>query len=223
MTVSRQTLLDQIQQEYPTSTARCRFGDLEVDFTRVANPDDILDDATLLGSHEELAWQPYWAEAWDTAHGMAVHLAALELAGRDVLDLGCGLGLTGAVAAARGAHVLLADYAPPALLFAELNTWPWREQTRVARVNWRADHLDEKFDLIIGSDILYDRDDLPYLDRFWREHLKAGGKVLLGEPSRAMSREFFDWLRNQPWQMEVTTMQIPDTQRPVRIVELTGM
>ena len=213
-------LLEQIRQQYDVVSDTIHLEDLTLEFWRVADPESVLDDETLLQSHAELPWQPYWAETWDTAYGVAVELASRELAGVRVLDLGCGLGLTGTVAAARGAEVVMADFAPPALPFARLNSWPWREHVQVLRLNWRTDDLGQKFDLIVGSDILYDREDLPYLDAFWRSHLDSHGSVLLGDPTRLLTREFIQWIRQRGWQMQESCRHVPQSDRPIRLIEL---
>jgi predicted nicotinamide N-methyase len=214
------TPLDAIRRDYEVVIEHLKFGDLAIDFCRVAEPDTMVDDDVLSASHEDLAWQPYWAQAWETAYAIAEELADRELTGCRVLDLGCGLGLTGAVAAAHGAQVVMGDFAPPALRFAEGNSWPWRERVQVLRLDWRKDRLPDAFDLIVGSDILYDRDDLPYLDAFWRAHLKPQGSILLGEPTRSLTREFLAWIRDRRWQMSETTRRISQSDRPIRLIEL---
>jgi predicted nicotinamide N-methyase len=215
-------LLEQVRQKYEVASDTVRLGDLSFNFWRVADPEAVLDEEILRQSHAELPWQPYWAETWDTAYGVAMELAARSLEGLRILDLGCGLGLTGTVAAARGAEVVMADYAPPALSFARLNSWPWRERVRVLRVNWRTDDLGQKFDLIVGSDILYDREDLPYLDAFFRSHLEPQGTVLLGDPTRLLTREFIQWFRQRGWQLQENCRHVPQSDRPIRLIELQG-
>jgi len=213
-------LLSVIQRDYEVVSETVCFGDLRFEIWRVADPDSLLDDQALIESHDELEWHPYWAQAWDAAHGIAWELAERELKGKLVLDLGCGLGITGTVAAARGAVVVMADHAPPALLFAEVNSWPWRERVSILRLDWRMDSFDRRFDLIVGADILYDRKDLPHLDAFWRRHLKHDGTLLLGDPSRAMTREFLDWLAGRGWNMSESTRRVPQSDCQIRIVEL---
>jgi predicted nicotinamide N-methyase len=213
-------LLDAIRERYEVVSDTIRVDDLTLKFWRVADPESVLDEETLEQSHTELPWQPYWAETWDTAYGVAMELASRDLKGLRVLDIGCGLGLTGTVAAAGGAEVVMADDAPPALPFARLNSWPWRERVRVLRLNWRTDDLGQKFDLIVGSDILYDREDLPYLDTFWHSHLGSDGSILLGDPTRILTREFIQWIRQRGWQMKESCRHVPQSDRPIRLIEL---
>ena len=213
-------LLSRIRGEFAGISKIVQFGGLSLDFWHPADPDALVDDEVLAQSGKELEWQPYWAEAWDAAYGVARELAGRELQGMQVLDLGCGLGLTGTVAAARGARVVMADYAPPALLFAEANSWPWRDQVQIVRLDWRKDRLGASFDLIVGSDILYDREDLPSLDAFWQQHLDTEGSILLGDPTRTMTQEFIHWIRERGWRMKESHRHVPQSDRPIRLVEL---
>jgi len=143
-----------------------------------------------------------------------------DLQGLRVLDLGCGLGLTGTVAAARGARVVMADAAPPALLFARLNSWPYRDRVQVRLVDWRRDRLPELFPWVVGADILYDREDWPYLEAFWRAHLAPGGVVLLGEGGRSTVGEFPAWLDGRGWQLGRSEVAMPGHPRPIRLFQL---
>src|SRR5687768_17259142 len=174
----RRQLLGRIGRKWETVTEEVKVGPLTLAFTRIADPNVVLDRVAeeedrrdkLAGKRREEAvlHLPYWAELWDSALAVAEEVAAMDVAGRDVLDLGCGMGLTGSVAAALGARVVFADLEPDALLFARLNSMPWRERVRTRQLNWQTDRLDERFDLILGADILYERKQWDYLEPFWR-------------------------------------------------------
>ena len=78
----------------------------------------------------------------------------------------------------------------------------------------------EKFDLIIGADILYDRADIPHLDRFWRRHLTRGGRVLLGDPGRSVTTEMLDELAVRGWRRSDSPATSRHAGKRLRIVEL---
>jgi predicted nicotinamide N-methyase len=141
----------------------------------------------------------------------------VELDGRSVLDLGCGMGLSGTVAAALGAQVLFADLERPALLFAQLNSLPWSSRVRTRRVDWRSDRLGERFELILGADILYERKQWDHLEPFWRAHLAPRGQILLGEPGRPTGEAFPDWIRARGWSLDTHEQPVPTRQRPIRL------
>ncbi len=216
----RESLRQRIQRSYATIRDTVSIGPMRLDFTRVADPDDM---ARHMPSDTEPGqvplWQPYWAANWDGSWAIAHVLLDEPLEDRLVLDLGCGLGLTGAVAAARGARVWMVDAAQPSLLFARLNTWPWRQRVHLRRLDWRQDRLDrQSFDLIVGSDIIYDSDDWPYLEQFWAAHLAAGGRVLLGESGRRTGALFPDWLADRHWSVERSELRVRQCDRALRII-----
>jgi predicted nicotinamide N-methyase len=226
----RARLLARVGRRYRTVTTSMRFGKIAFPFTRVENPDVVLDQVAeeedrleRLSGRRTDADQlhlPYWAELWDSAVGIGLHLAAEPGAvwGKDVLDLGCGQGLSGTVAAALGARVLFADLEPPALLFAALNSAPWSGRVRMRRLNWQTDRLRERFDLILGADILYERKQWDYLEPFWRAHLSPDGTLLLGEPGRQTGDSFLDWIAARRWKLETIVQPVPTRAKPVRML-----
>ena len=111
---------------------------LKIDFVRVADPNRVLDEVAREEDRREKQTGirlddpphlPYWAEVWDSAAGLGAYLVRHHPKPlRNVLDLGCGQGLSGVVAAALGAKVLFADLEPPALLLARLNSLPYAQR-----------------------------------------------------------------------------------------------
>ena len=227
-------LLTRIHRDYETITETVRVGTLALRFTRIADPNRVLDDVAeaedrlekVAGRRlpEDQLHLPYWAELWDSATGIGQWLTRNAPAGAgslSVLDLGCGMGLTGTTAAAIGHRVLFADLEPPALLFARLNSLPWRDRVRTRRLDWRSDRLGEQFDLILGADILYERRQWDHLEPFWRAHLAAGGDVLLGEPGRQTGELFLPWIRQRGWNLEELGEPVETRTKPIRILRLT--
>jgi hypothetical protein len=90
----------------------------------------------------------------------------------------------------------------------------------VRRVNWQTDRLGEKFDLILGADILYECGQWEYLECFWREHLAANGSILLGEPGRMTADPFAEWAGERGWKVETSRETLPA--KVVRIFRLTN-
>lgn len=225
-------LLARIHRRYQTKTQTLQIGELKVPFTRIADPDVVLDavaaeedrrekQSGLRRQGEELHL-PYWAELWDSGLGMGQLLVSGPqlVAGKNVLDLGCGMGLAGTVAAALGANVLFADLEADSLLFATLNSLPWRQNVRTRRLNWQKDRLEERFDLILGADILYEKQQWTFLEPFWREHLKTDGAILLGEPGRQTGDLFLEWMSPKKWKIEKSEQPVSTRPRPIRLFHL---
>ncbi|MCH5372812.1 MAG: protein N-lysine methyltransferase family protein [Planctomycetes bacterium] len=217
----REALRQRVSGRYATVCNTVTIGALRLEFTSIADPDDMARHMPCReGSQDGPGWQPYWAANWDASWAVAHVLLDEPLENRDVLDLGCGLGLTGAIAAARGARVWMVDAAQPALLFARLNTWPWRERVHVRRLDWRRERLaGRRFDLILGSDIIYDSEDWPYLERFWTAHLAAEGRVLLGESGRRTGAVFPGWLAKRGWHVERSEARVAQCDRALRLIQ----
>jgi len=213
-------LLDQLREQFEIADEQFSFGSHNIRLYRPADPESILDDETLIKPYQELQWQPYWAQAWDASVGMCHYLADQPLESRSVLDLGCGIGLTSALLAAAGAIVTCGDNAPPSLTFAKANTWPWRRRTIVQLIDWHKTVLPDSYELIVGSDIVYDRIEVAPLDRFFRRHLRTDGQVLLGDPSRPMTREYLEMFRQLGWKLSEETRQVKTLRNPIRIVKM---
>jgi predicted nicotinamide N-methyase len=225
-------LLARIHRRFPTTTAPVAFGPVRFDFTRAADPNRVLDEVAAEEDRRERVGGvrnaeplhlPYWAELWDSAGGVSQYLVdqfPSRLHGRNVLDLGCGQGLTGCTAAALGANVLFADLEAPALLFARLNGKAISRNIRTRRLNWQTDNLKERFDLLIGADILYERSQWVFLEPFWQKHLAPGGHVLLGEPGRPTGDGFIDWIAKQGWNITVQEQRVTTRIAPVRVLKL---
>jgi len=230
----RHKLLHRIHRRYQTTERMVDLKVLTFPFARVTDPDVVLDQvAAEVDLQERLHGReaagqsmhlPYWAELWDSAMGIALHLvdkgSRFDLRRCSVLDLGCGMGLSGAAAAGLGARVLFADLESPALLFARLNSLPWRRRVRTRQLNWQRDRLNERFDLIIGADILYEKAQWPYLEPFWRAHLNEGGTVLLGEPGRSTGDMFQEWVADRGWLLERLEQPVSTREKPIRLFAL---
>jgi predicted nicotinamide N-methyase len=250
----RHRLLHRICRRYQVITEPVEIGPLRFPFTRIVDPDRVLDEVaaeadlrdrlTGRAAPDDQLHLPYWAEVWESGRGVGEYLSAeckvksaeLEEKGvakpdrpplctlhsslctySSVLDLGCGMGMAGTVAAALGARVLFADLEAPSLLFARLNSLPWRRRVRTRRLDWKSDRLGERFELIVGADILYERIQWPWLHAFWRDHLAPGGRVILGEPGRQTGDAFVDWIRTQGWKLAVERVSLASRPRPIRI------
>jgi predicted nicotinamide N-methyase len=81
--------------------------------------------------------------------------------------------------------------------------------------------MDQRFDLIVGSDILYERQAIAPLDRFFRKHLAADGWVVLSDPSRRLTDAYLQQLADSGWRQTMSLIYSNETRCPTRIVEMT--
>jgi predicted nicotinamide N-methyase len=233
---ARHHLLARIRRRYDTVDEAVKVGPLTLPFTRIADPNRVLDEVAAeedrlervsgQRASEDQLHLPYWAELWDSALGVGTHFVTQhsafnsENAAVSVLDLGCGMGLAGTAAAAAGARVVFGDLEPPALLFAQINSLPYADRVRARRIDWRTDQLGERFDVILGSDILYERKQWDFLEPFWRAHLAPAGVVLLGEPGRHTGELFVNWIATRGWNLAEFAQPVATRSKPIRIFQL---
>ena len=134
---------------------------------------------------------PYWAELWPASLLLAAWLLARnrDIAGKRCLDLGCGMGLSAMAGAAGGARVMAVDYEEPAVRHAAANAAANSLSLELAVMDWRRPCLAAgRFDVIWGSDILYEARFYAPLVRLFRTLPAPGGRIWLADPQREVSR-----------------------------------
>lgn len=137
------------------------------------------------------AW-PIFGLLWPSGRVLAHAMLTFELEGKRVLELGCGLALASLVVHRRGGDITASDCHPLAAAFLlenlKLNHLPaMKYQTG----NWsRANPLLGRFDLIIGSDVLYDRGQPEVLSQFIELHALPHTEVLIVDPDRGNRADF---------------------------------
>lgn len=122
-------------------------------------------------------------------------MAARELDGLRVLELGCGLGLPSLAAALCGADVLATDWAEDAIELLRRNAERNGLFLRVARVRWSEPEpllRAAPWDLVLGADLLYEARNAEQLAELL-PHL--GHEVLLAEPGRPYAKELLERFR----------------------------
>ena len=164
---------------------RIRVGEVELSLLRPPDPDALIDEERF----DDDEFMPYWAELWPSGLALA-HALPAGLAGRRVVELGCGLGVPSLVAAVRGAEVTAVDWADDAIELLQENAARngLRLEARVA--DWRS--FAGAFDLALAADVLYEERNVePLLELL----PQLTGEVLLSDPGRPHAREFFDRVR----------------------------
>ncbi|OYU91308.1 MAG: SAM-dependent methyltransferase [Burkholderiales bacterium PBB5] len=138
---------------------------------------------------------PLFGLLWPSGAHLAAHLALRPvLLGERVLEIGCGLGLASLVGHRRGADVTASDCHPLAELFLaenlRLNGLPpmkyrhgqWGKVSATAVL--AGNQVLGEFDLIIGSDVLYERDADGTLADYIALHATPLAEVWIVDPDR---------------------------------------
>jgi predicted nicotinamide N-methyase len=157
-------------------------GDVELSIVRPASPEALIDETAF----EVDEFLPYWAELWPASTALAAALP--DVAGLRVVELGCGLGVPSLVAAARGAEVTATDWATDAIELlrenAARNDLGLRAEVRDWREPW-----DERFDVVLAADVLYEHRNVePLLERL----AELAPVAYVGLAGRPYEAEFLD-------------------------------
>jgi len=177
----------------------------------VAELDRFVDAQTLLRAVDPPA-PPYWALPWIGARAIAARLlAAPPVTGTRVIEIGCGLGLAGVAAGRSGAYVLLTDYVDEALAFARANAEHHALRSFETRiVDFTRDRLDERFDLVIAADVVYEPESYEPLVEFLLTHTAMGGRVLLTESLRADAKRVLAMLVERGFSLASEAAWVPE-------------
>ena len=145
---------------------------------------DPLGDAQRVGI-SSAAW-PLFGLVWPSALVLAAHLQQLPLGQRQVLEVGCGLALASLVVHRRHGFVTASDRHPLTEAFLRENLrLNDLAPLRYCRGDW-ATHNPAlgRFDLIVGSDLLYDRGHPGQLAAFIERHAHPAAEVVIADPDR---------------------------------------
>jgi len=137
---------------------------------------------------------PLFGLLWPSGALLAARLGARPVtAGERILEVGCGLALASLVGHRRGADVTASDRHPLAALFLAENA----RLNKLAPMQYLHGDWDAAadaaaamptsggFDLIVGSDLLYERDASGALAAFVSRHAKASCEVWIVDPDRS--------------------------------------
>ncbi len=114
--------------------------------------------------------------------------------GQSVLELGSGLGFPSLVAAHLGGDVLTTDFHPMVEEYFLRNCRHSLVSARYQRLNWREEGAG-KFDIVMGSDVLYESSHPMDVAQALLKFVKPGGKILLSDPGRNYLEKFLESMK----------------------------
>lgn len=164
------------------------LGGRDVVIERPRDSEELLSEEAF--EREELL--PYWADLWPSALALARAVAGRTLRGARVLELGCGLGLPSVAAALAGGRVTATDWSADAVAFTARNARRNGARLETAVVAWeRPEALLARapWDLVLGSDVLYEARNVPLLAGLLPRLTGARGAAWISDPGRAGAGE----------------------------------
>lgn len=137
------------------------------------------------------AW-PIFGIVWPAGIALAQKMNQFAVAGKSILEVGCGIGLCSLVLQRRGANITASDYHPLAEEFLRFNTdLNGLPPIKFHNAPWAGPNPDlGRFDLIVGSDLLYERGHPTLLSTFLACHTESTAQVILADPGRNRCGQF---------------------------------
>ena len=154
---------------------------------------------------------PLFGLVWPSAQKMADLMQTWPLDNLRILEIGCGLALASLVIHRRLGNVTASDYHPYTERFLQanlvLNALP---VMAYQSGHWeRENPLLGEFDLIIGSDVLYERDHPLQLAGFIQRHAASHAQVLIIDPNRGNRAAFHKAMHNNGFALTQTDLLTP--------------
>ena len=185
-------LMQQITSKYPVETLPFRIGGKELKVLQVVDFEEHLMDLADRGD-VQLADLPFWAKVWEASAVLAYYMGKQPvIQGQKILEIGAGIGIVGIYAALCGHDVAITDINEDALLFARATALlNGATNAKVCKLDWTDLTHIERYDMIIGSEVIYDRRSYPLLVDFLNRTLKPGGMVFLAKHQELNTPAFF--------------------------------
>ncbi len=169
------------------------FGETDIHIRSLRDKQEFSDD---LGVAEALgissATWSLFGIVWPSAEVLASFMSDFKVKGKRILEVGCGIALPSLLLNHAHADITATDYHPEAGNFLQENSELNNDRLiPFIRTGWadRDDDLGE-FDLIIGSDLLYEPGHAEVLSAFIDSHAKPHCEVIIVDPGRAHSGRF---------------------------------
>lgn len=135
---------------------------------------------------------PLFGQVWPSAQKLADLMHDWDIRGHHILEIGCGLALASLVIHRRHGDVTASDCHPLTSTFLRVNlSLNHLPPLPYYTGNWGHDNGNlGKFDLIIGSDVLYERNHPAQLAGFLQHHATPKAQILIIDPNRSNRAAF---------------------------------
>lgn len=190
-----QELVDALELRFKTTTGDVEVGNRTLSILRPSNSDDLIREEDFV-KDERL---PYWADIWPSSIILARHFIEISESKRPRspgrgLELGCGVGLVTTAAMIAGYDMIASDYYTDALAFTRANAFRnTGKSPQAPMIDWRHFPRDVKgLDLILASDVLYEKEYARLLPGIFKRSLRRGGMAIVADPGRIGVPEFLE-------------------------------
>lgn len=219
MDLGENMTIDDFRRHYDVSISKIQVKGKEFQFYLPATIDGFIDKEDIMKDF------PLWAKIWEPSVVLAHELSHMSPEGAgNILEIGCGVGVAGIVGAYFGHNITMTEYDTHALNFARanaiLNLGSYRN-IRIIRLDWRSPSLRDKFNIIIGSEIIYREEDFLYILTLLKNHLNPQGRLILTSGIRKTIFNFLEQLKRY-FNVKVKKITLRSSQKEVPLLIIYG-
>lgn len=185
------------------------FGTFDIHIRSLKDRNQFSDEnqeAENLGINSTL-W-PIFGQLWASGEVLAKYMVDFDFQGKKILEIGCGLGLSSILLNHLDADITATDYHPEVENFLDENVRINNDKKiPFIRENWcDSESKLGTYDLIIGSDLLYEENHFKELSRFLERVSNKSCQIILVDPGRGQQTKFskemllygFSYLQEKP-------------------------
>ena len=157
-----------------------------------------------------------FGQVWPAGRLLAQAMHRFDIEGKRIMELGCGIGLASLVLQRRGAEVVATDVHPLAEVFLAYNA----ALNDLSALHYRQLRWHQplpalgRFDVIIASDVLYERDHAELIAGVVERHALPIAEVLVTDPGRGNSARFSRLLAAQGFEVDAEHGPMDDADTP---------
>jgi predicted nicotinamide N-methyase len=202
--------------KYPTHIQKRQLGDKLFVLETIRDLDEAIDlicqamtpQEQLDPFAEDLC--PYFGVLWPAAEGLARYLFENPelVKNKKVLELGSGLAYPSLVVAHLGAEVLATDYHPDVEEYVQRNARHSTVELKYERLNWREPSVHEQYDVVMGSDVLYESKHASEVAKGLIRFMKPGGLIILSDPGRAYLQKFVHAMNGEGFREQMESVKV---------------
>ena len=163
------------------------FGKIDIHLCTLRNRQEFHDPVGVAGSLgiSSAQW-PIFGVVWPSSKVLAHYISDYNTGSKRILEIGCGMALASLLLNKQHADITATDYHPEAGIFLARNALLNEDEPiSYKQVAW-GDTEDDLglFDLIIGSDLLYEEQHIALLANFIEDHSNQACEVVIVDPGR---------------------------------------
>ncbi|OEU45407.1 MAG: hypothetical protein BBJ60_02305 [Desulfobacterales bacterium S7086C20] len=178
-----------IEDTYELELVPIAIGGKRLEIYRVENLDCIV-NALNQEPGDSTKKFPFWVKVWEASLLLSNHLLKMDLEKKiKILEIGAGMGVTGLFLGVLGYDVTITDYDEDALALIKMNVeHNGLNNVSVRRLDWNNPDLKESFNIICGSELIYNEASIHPIIRLFKTYLRPQGTIFMAHD---IKRKYF--------------------------------